>query len=292
MLRSFRDHWHLHRRDRKLAAALRRADVVVCFHAKSGSTWLRAMVSHVYHRLYGTPADLLIHYDNLQRHAPAIPFVYFGDGLEVRGHASGKLLARAQPTQSVLFLLRDPRDVCVSFHHHLHERATPRELQRKRVPQEVLQLDLYDFLQHPEFGLERVIRRYNQWMDEAECFERTEIVTYEGLWQNGVEELERVMTLLDEAPSREVLQAAVDFASFSSLQEKERGGFFQGERLKPTQAGAGQGFKVREGGVQGYRRHFTSQQLEEIDGMVAEWLDPRLGYATAPTAETSAKAGV
>lgn len=281
LLRSLQDRWHLQRRDRKLATALRQADVLVCFHAKSGSTWLRAMISHVYHRLYGTPADLLLQGDNLQRHAPAIPFVYFGDGLEVRGHASGRPLARARPEQRVLFLLRDPRDVAVSFHHHLRERATRRELVRKQVPDEVLELPLYDFLLDPNFGLRRVIRRYNLWAEEAEGFTQSAFITYEGLWQAPVEELARAMAILGEAPSREILQAAVDFASFASLKEKERSGFFQGERLKPTQSGDRQGFKVREGGIKGYRRHFTAAQLDVIDTLVAEQLDPGLGYGAA-----------
>ncbi|WP_026987225.1 sulfotransferase domain-containing protein [Fodinicurvata fenggangensis] len=284
LIRHLRDHWHLQRRDRKLAAALRQADILVCFHAKSGSTWLRAMISHVYHRLYGTPADLLIHYGNLQRHAPTVPFVYFGDGLEVRRHGSGQLLARARPKQRVIFLLRDPRDVSVSFYHHLRERATPRELLRKQVPERVRQLSLYDFLLDPEFGLQRVIHRYNLWAAEAGQFEQASFITYEALWEAPVEELGRTMAVLGEEPPPEILQVAVDFASFPSLKEKERSGFFQGERLKPTQIGETQAFKVREGGTQGYRRHFTSAQLATIDEMVARQLDPRLGYGEARTA--------
>lgn len=284
LIRHLRDHWHLQRRDRKLAAALRQADVLVCFHAKSGSTWLRAMISHVYHRLYGTPADLLIHYGNLQRHAPTVPFVYFGDGLEVRRHGSGQLLARARPKQRVIFLLRDPRDVSVSFYHHLRERATPRELLRKQVPERVRQLSLYDFLLDPEFGLHRVIRRYNLWAAESGQFEQASFITYEALWEAPAEELGRTMAVLGEEPPPDILQAAVDFASFPSLKEKERSGFFQGERLKPTQVGETQAFKVREGGTQGYRRHFTPAQLATIDDMVTRQLDSRLGYGEARTA--------
>ncbi|HSH26284.1 MAG TPA: hypothetical protein VK972_00710, partial [Wenzhouxiangella sp.] len=58
--------WHIGRRDRKLAQAMRQADALICFHAKSGSTWLRAMVSHVYHQRYGTPADVLLQHGNLR----------------------------------------------------------------------------------------------------------------------------------------------------------------------------------------------------------------------------------
>ncbi|WP_022728620.1 sulfotransferase domain-containing protein [Fodinicurvata sediminis] len=279
LIRRLRENYHIHRRDRKLARALEQADVLVCFHAKSGSTWLRAMVSHVYHQLYQTPADLLLQGGNLKRHVPDIPAVHFGDGLEVVSRLSGKRLARARDEQRVIFLLRDPRDVSVSFYHHLRERATPRELLRKQVPDEVRELLLYDFMVHSEFGLGRVIQRYNHWMREAPRFEQALVVTYEDLWQDSLRALERTMTLLGEMPSRAVMEAAVEFASFSSLREKERSGFFQGERLKPTATGAGESYKVREGGVGGHRRLFTQEQLAVIDEMVARDLDPSLPYS-------------
>lgn len=278
---SLQDWWHVGRRDRKLALAMRQADALICFHAKSGSTWLRAMVSHVYHRLYGTPADVLLQNGNLKRLCPAIPFVYFGDGLEVRSVYSGRLLAQARPHQRVVFLLRDPRDIAVSFYHHLRDRATERELLRKRVPEEVRRLELFDFMQHPIFGLPRVIERFNRWAEASEGFEHSTIVSYEGLWRDAPAELGRVMYALGEEVPRDMLEAAADFASFASLKEKERSGFFQGERLKPVEVEGRQAFKVREGGVHGHRQLFSAKQLAVIDAMVAERLRPDLGYGVS-----------
>lgn len=280
-----RERWHVRRRDRKLAQAVSLADVLVCSHAKSGRTWLRAMVSHIYHQLYATPPELLIHNDNLQQISPRIPFVYFGDGVEVRSRLSGKLLARAQPHQRAVFLLRDPRDVAVSFYHHLRERATPRELLRKHVPEEVLRLDLFEFVLHEDFGLPRVIDRFNQWSSDARKFDRVAFVTYEALWTDGTSELGRVMQVLGERVSTPTLQKAVNFASFDSLQEKERNGFFQGERLMPTMGRTGPAYKVREGGIHGHRKLFTPEQLSIIDKVVEERLNSSIGYTDSTDLE-------
>ena len=206
-----------------------------------------------------------------------MPFVAFCKGPEIRSY-SGALLARARNDQSVILLQRDPRDVTVSFYHHLRERATRRELLRKRVPDNVRQLDLYDFMLHPEFGVQRVVDHYNSWLDQIDGLERTTFISYEALWNDAQEELRRVMRALGNDPPDAIIQSSVEFASFSSLQEKERSGFFQGERLKPVTAGDKQALKVRQGGINGYRRLFAADQVTVIDKIVTERLDPSFGY--------------
>lgn len=281
--------WHIGRRDRKLAQAMQQADALICFHAKSGSTWLRAMVSHVYHQRYGTPADVLLQHGNLREICSAVPYVYFGDGLEVRSSHSGRLLARARDEQRVLFLLRDPRDISVSFYHHLRERATERELLRKRVPSAVRALTLYDFMFHPDFGLPRVIERFNRWAAESRRFNHATITSYEALWNDTPGELARVMRVLgeDDVPE-DILKAAADFASFSSLKEKERRNFFKSERLRPVQVDGREAFKVRQGGIHGYQAKFSAEELVEIDAFVEAHLNPSLGYGASDRREVRA----
>src|SRR5262249_62100077 len=62
---------------RKHARMYAESDVLVITHTKSGSTWLRAMISHLLHLEFGVPVDELIHFDNFHGHNAAIPRLHF-----------------------------------------------------------------------------------------------------------------------------------------------------------------------------------------------------------------------
>ncbi len=64
----------LHRRRwvRRMIREMRQADGIIVSHTKSGRTWLRVIISNVYHLQYGVPPDELIKFDNLHNLNPAI----------------------------------------------------------------------------------------------------------------------------------------------------------------------------------------------------------------------------
>ena len=68
---------HNRRRAEKLLRRIRTADAAVVSVGKSGRTWLRAMLSHVYHQRYGVPESELINFDNFNARHVAIPRILF-----------------------------------------------------------------------------------------------------------------------------------------------------------------------------------------------------------------------
>lgn len=64
---------HRRRRSRKRKPQLEAADLVLMSPPKSGRTWLRVMLSHLYHLKYGVPAEEIITFDNFHARVPAIP---------------------------------------------------------------------------------------------------------------------------------------------------------------------------------------------------------------------------
>ena len=76
--------WRRERRWRlERAAMYAGADVLVLARTKSGRTWLRAMMSHVYQRRYGLPDNELLIFDNLHERDAQVPRIYFGRDLEI-----------------------------------------------------------------------------------------------------------------------------------------------------------------------------------------------------------------
>ncbi len=267
---------------RKRAGMFASADLLVVSHTKSGRTWLRVMLSHLWHLAHGVPADELVRGDNFKRLVPAIPAVHFARDTRFPPEI-GSL--RPDPRQRVLVLVRDPRDVVVSFWFHVRHRASPAELARKGIPPEARRLDLFTFATDPRWGVPRVIRFYNRWWQELPGFARATRLRYEDLRADTAAEFTRILAFLGEEHPRERIEAAVAFASFENLKEKERQGFFASDRLG-ARAGAEAGsaeeeagrYKVREGRVGGWRRHFEPEQAAVLDALVRDTLEPGWGY--------------
>jgi len=271
--------WLAERRHRAIAA-----DAIIASTGKSGRTWLRIMISHVYHRRFGIPTNEIFAFDNLHRMNPAIPKIYFGFGeVELPSAWPWQKTMLAPLDKPIVFLTRDPRDITVSFYFHLNNRATARELAHKGEVAHRRSLPLATFMMDEVAGLPRVIRRYNDWYERLRVHPKAHVVRYEDLRTAPERELTGVMAHLGQPFDAGDIRAAVAFASFESLQEKERQRFFTAERIRPRDDADPDAFKVRRGKVGGYRDYFDDRQLDAIDLLVQDRLVPDWGYK-APSA--------
>ena len=270
----------LHRRRwaRRVIREMRQADGIIVSHTKSGRTWLRVMISHVYHLQYGVPPDELIKFDNLHKLNPAIPKLFFFRDTKIPTFmpGGGKLPLRCD--RKTLFVIRDPRDVAVSFYFHIRNRAGLRELDRKAINEADSSLELYDFVIDEKLGVPRVIDHLNRWYDDMQGMPQRLVVKYEEMRAEPVEVLDRVMTFLDRGFERRAIDDSVEFASFNSLSRKEADGFFKSNKLKPSNPDDVDSYKVRRGKIGGYRDYFNEDQNARIDRLVSDRLNQVYGY--------------
>ena len=270
----------LHRRRwaRRVIREMRKADGIIVSHTKSGRTWLRVMISHVYHLEYGVPADELIKFDNLHNINPSIPKLFFFRDTAIPTFSlRGKSISLPRDRKT-LFLIRDPRDVAVSFYFHIKNRASYRELDRKGITDADRSLELYEFVMDKRLGVQRVIEHMNRWHDVMQGMPSRMVVKYEEMRAGPVDVLGRVMSFLDREFGQDVISRSVEFASFENLSRKERDGFFKSDILRPGDAGGGDSHKVRRGKIGGYRDYFTDNQSACIDRLVLDYLTPVYGY--------------
>ena len=269
------------RRELKKIERFQNADVVVVSNGKSGRTWLRTLISSLYHQRYGVRESELIHYDNFHRHNTEIPRIHFTDDVVSPIATSSNKPISLAPEQKLILLTRDPRDIAVSFYFQIVKRSTAVERLRKGISEEVAKVTMFDFVVHDEFGIPGIIRRMNGWQKHLQSTQEYLQIKYEGLRVDPIINLGRVAEFIGGGFTMDQIQYAVEFASFESLQEKERQGFFESNRLRPTDKSDPDSFKVRRGKVGGHRDYFTSDQLKSIDDIVATQLNPAYGYASA-----------
>jgi hypothetical protein len=282
LLTLFRER-RLDRKDARLtaerAAKFADADVLVVSFTKSGRTWLRVLLSNLFSRRFGLSDRELLDGDNLHRLAPQVPKVYFAPDTKFPYPELGPPQVFAAARQKVVFLVRDPRDVAVSFYFHVKHRAGPRELRRKKIPEAARALDLDSFVLDPQFGAARAIAYLNRWAAERAGLPETHLLRYEALVADTTGVFTALLDFIGQPTDPALIAEVVDFASFESLQQKERERFFDSDRLGQTRSGDPETGKVRQGQVGGYRERLRPETAAALDRLVGETLDPVYGYA-------------
>lgn len=281
MLERVRD-WWLAGKDRRLTAervkSFAAADVLVISFTKSGRTWLRVLISNYYSRRFGLSEKELIDGANFHARNALVPKVFFAPDTRFPYPELGPAEVAAAPSQKVVFMVRDPRDVAVSLYFHVKNRASERELRRKKIPLAARALDLDRFVLDPSFGAARAIEYMNRWASERPVLEQSCVLRYEDLVRDTAAAFSGLLDFMGEPAPPELVAEVVAFASFKSLQQKEREGFFSSDRLgRKDSADAATG-KVRQGRVGGHAEQLRPETVAALDRLVAERLDPSYGY--------------
>jgi hypothetical protein len=247
-----------------------RSEVIfVCF-PKCGSTWLEVILTQYLVRRYGVTAEGI---RDLHRVSHKLPNVK----VTTRTHDDDphlKTVDRFETDKSiykdkgVLLLVRDPRDVVVSY---FFEYTKKKEHLSAGEPPFLGTVD--DFMHHKIGGLRAIIRFYNIWAEKRQVPRDFVMVTYEDLHKDTMGEISRLLRYLDKNPVDEtVLAEAVAFGRFDNMRALEEKGT-PGLRLNPNvQLSDTEGYKVRKGKVGGYSDYLSPASTAEADRIVREEL--------------------
>jgi hypothetical protein len=261
---------------------LRRADVAVIYFAKSGSTWLRALLSRLFQVKYQLPEQAIIERDNLHKLNSAVPVFLFTHGHYIQDFKPLSRHYSPYADKKLIFLVRHPADVAVSLYFNTRYRTNPLRKDIKRLPDDLSQTSIYDFVSNPTWGMPAIIDYFNRWAEAFHAQPRYLLIRYEDLRADSAAQLRRIADFIGEQFSDAAYAEAVQFASFQNLQDKERRNFFDNRRLQARDQANPDSFKVRKGKVGGYREHFTESELAALDGMINTRLSPIFGYSRSP----------
>ena len=226
---------------------------------KSGRTWLRVLLNKFLSLHYNVPFEL----GDLSKYSADVPSIGYDHELwkhfseaTISERIRGKYLIppRTLFCMNVILLYRDPRDVVVSLYFQ----------KTKRSHNKII-LSIGDFLRHNRYGIRNIIRVMNEWRGRLKDHPHCLWLSYEGLKADTAGELVRIVDFIgikdaDAAQIRE----SVDFARFENMKKMEARGEFQKQSLRPGDPADADSFKVREGKIGGYKRHFSEQDLEYI----------------------------
>ena len=226
---------------------------------KSGRTWLRVLLNKFLSLHYDVPFELC----DLSKRSAELPSVVYDHELwkhyseaTVAERIKGKYLIPPSVlfSKKVVLLFRDPRDVLVSLYFQ----------KTKRSPNKV-SYSISDFLRNRKYGIINIIRVMNEYRKRLKDHPHCMWLSYEAMKADTAGELSRILGFIGiRDVSGAMIQEAVDFSRFENMKKMEARGEFQKQSLRPGNPEDGDSFKVREGKVGGYLRHFSEQDLEYI----------------------------
>jgi hypothetical protein len=189
---------------------LRSADLVVASYPKSGSTWLRFALAGA---LTGREMD----FDLVREISPPLgghrggPEIVAGGGRLVKSHELPRFVGSRRNRPRVVLLVRDGRDVGISYFHHLRRRGTAGE-------------DFVAYWDDFVTGRASVFGSWQGYIREWLDYARTgEVLTvkYEDLLADPAAELARVNTRFDLGLSDAAIRTALQASTPEAMRAKE-----------------------------------------------------------------------
>lgn len=256
------------------------ADVLIVSVAKSGRTWLRAMLSRYYQLACGLPERMLLEYDNfhaLDARVPRTLFLHVGqlNKLLDKGAALG--------TYPMVHLVRWPIDTAVSQYFQALGRTDPFRLGQRGLPLDMSRADMFAYVSSPVFGVPRIIANLNAFHRNVALQYNPLTLRYEDARRGAQDALAALVSHFGREPASDTLLAeAAAFGSFDNLKKVEAEQKFDSFRMRPGDTADADSFKVRRGKVGGYRDYFTADQCRELESLILGTLDPAYGYDRPP----------
>jgi hypothetical protein len=260
---------------------LQRADVVVVSFGKSGRTWLRVMMSHLFRVMYKLPRNAVLGFDNFHNLNREVPKVFFTHDNYIKDFTGDVHSKEPFYNKRVILLARDPRDVAVSQFFQWKFRIKPTKVAINNYPPQGSDISLFDFVMGDNGGSMQAVTNYlNLWAAEVGKMEYFHLLRYEDLRTRPREELRRLLDFMHIAATDAQVDAAVNYSSYENMKKMEGAQQFRlaGGRMMPRDKDNPDSFKVRKGKVGGYRDYFTDEEVAAIDQRLAETLAPLFNY--------------
>ena len=260
---------------------LGKADVVVVSFGKSGRTWLRVMVSHLFRVKHDLPENAILGFDNFHNLNRAVPKTFFTHDNYIKDFTGDFETKQPFYKKRVVLLARDPRDVAVSQFFQWKHRVKPSKVAINNYPPRGTEISLFDFVTGDNGGSMQAVTNFlNLWAKEADKVEAFHLLRYEDLRARPHEELRKLLDFMQVEATDEQVNAAVDYSSYENMKKMESKQQFRlaGGRMMPRDKDNPDSYKVRRAKVGGYRDYFTDEEVEAIDRQLAETLDPLFEY--------------
>ena len=246
----------------------RAIDAFLISYPKCGRTWLRLMLGR--YALAGQPGDPL-ELLTTTRQRPDLPTMEVSHDDYPHWKPFTTLFENKEMyrDKAVVFMVRDPRDVLVSYYFQYVKR-NDRELANDRE----FRGDMSDFIRHDIGGIRSLVGFYNIWAENRHVPKQFKLIAYEDLHAETRGVFADMLCFLrwpDRGP--EGLEDAISFGQFDHMRKLEETNALDNPRLRRPKDDDPESFKVRRGKVGGYADYLNPDDIAFINDFLDTELD-------------------
>lgn len=244
---------------RRFLSSIQPSDIFVVSYPRSGTTWLGFLLAN----LLKPDPDEEVHPPN--RYAPDINGAYFGnDTMQQWAHLPAPRFLRVHAPYDpafakVIYVLRDPRDVMVSYYHF------------KRLTDPDFELSVMDFVSHDDHWPCRWDEHVAGWLHRRR-HPHLLLLRYEEMRKDTVRVLRSVLNFVRLTYAEEEVVKAVQASEFDKM------GALEAElRIAAGAVGMNEERVIRRGKVGGWRNELDIKNLQVVEGKYGQVMR-KLGY--------------
>lgn len=229
-------------------------DLYIVSFPKSGTTWLCTIMTNIHLKMSSTKQS--VSFFNM---TDFIPDVNCGLRLKEKildfpGFRVIRAHSEYHPAyQKVIYLVRDPRDVMVSywwFRKHLGHFSG----------------GLSEFIRSEAYGIDTWCRHVQGWVEKTPAMTSIDFVRYEDLRQDPLKAMNRIYTLLGYQLLQTILEESLALSSFENMKKMEAYYNYGGNFRFP-------GFRfVRKGEAEAYHSEMSEHDVQFINQKASRWL--------------------
>ena len=260
-------------------------DVYLLSYPKCGRTWVTLQIGRAISQHYGLEVPNLLKLSTFGEEIPEVPHIRLTHDDQPHRKRPHELSATREKLaeKKVILLVRDPRDVIVSYYHHKSRRERDRDFWwfqgKRKETHSRFQGTLAEFLDVEIGGFDTLLRYYNVWAEARRTPKEFLLLRYEDMQADPAGQLRRVLDFMGLAAITDAeVKEAVEYASFRNMQKIESGAEVKSFKLKAGDVNDPNSFKVRRGKVGGYRDDLTPAQIDQLERKMAATLSPLFGY--------------
>jgi hypothetical protein len=269
------------------------ADFFLLSYPKCGRTWLTLQVGRAIQQHFGLSVPNLLKLSQMADACPDVPSIRVTHDRAPHRKRPDELpaLKNEYAGRKVVFMVRDPRDVIVSYYFHKTKREKARTFwffqRKRRETHSPFTGSLSEFLRVEIGGFDTLLRYYNIWAESKQLTDGFLLVRYEDMHEDPERELRRVVDFLGLAAiTDDEVRAAVEFAAFDNMRKMEAAEGTGSYKLAPADRSDEESFKVRKGKVGGYVEYLSADDIEFLNHKMAQTLSDFYGYEPCVTSST------
>lgn len=234
-------------------------DIFLVSYPKSGNTWLRFLIGNY---LSGNQC-------NFTNSHLIIPDIHY-NSKDISKIEEPRIIKSHYPFCSqyrqVIYLVRDGRDVAVSYYYHYLKYSNNTQLSFEEYLEKFNAGEV-------NFGLWS--DHVNSWMDQFDCIDRYLLLKYEEIQNNPLESLKKIIQFVGLAVDEEKIMNAVEASQFEKMQSLEKEAINQIDLLSKSDTKIN---FVRSGKTSQWKDLFTEKMINDFINIHSKALT-RLDYA-------------